>query len=307
MIKIYERRKILLKRSFINGKIMKKFLCLILSVLLTASFTACDIENSATPDGSPSLSASVTPNGTLLPSASVTPTIKPTATPDKTTDVDGIFNVSEKKYRYNGNDVMIINVQNTSDKAYNIEISASFKTASGSVVAAETKKFEGFAANWSNYFLFTPEVRFDVFEFDINAVEYSGQAIANHIHVEDTFKILVMRQDKQGFIIDRVPITEATQKHLDEGSIRTDLTAYVTLGKSVNFWVSGVLFSPDGEIMAIRENRYFYDVGTKNHGTNKDNLACKGVTVELDTSDIEKLKGATSIGCLVTIGNELNP
>ena len=307
MINVFERRKILLKRWFINEKVMKKFLCLILSVLLTASFTACDIENSATPDGSPSPLASVTPNGSQLPSTSVTPTINPTATPDKTTDVDGIFNVSEKKYRYKGNDVMIINVQNISDKAYNIEISASFKSASGSVVAAETKKFEGFAANWSNYFLFTPEVRFDVFEFDINAVEYSGQAIANHIHVEDSFKVSVMTQDKQGFIKDKVPITKATQKQLDEGTIKTDLTAYVTLGKSINFWVSGVLFSPDGEIMAIHENRYFYDVGTKNHGTNKDNLAFKGVTVELDTSDIEKIKGATSIGCLVTIGNELNP
>ena len=300
----------MLKRSFI-----KKLLSLTLSALLVTSFAACDAANTATPDGAQSPTTSTTPNTSPgmptgnpgMPTASPTTTPTPSLVPDKVTVVDGIFNVSEKKYRYKGNDVMIINVENTANKAYNIEISAKFKSASGSVVATETVEFEGFAANWSNYFLFTPEACFDVFEFDINAVEYSGQAIANHIHVEDSFKVSVMTQDKQGFIKDKVPITKATQKQLDEGTIKTDLTAYVTLGKSINFWVSGVLFSPDGEIMAISENRYFYDVGTKNHGTDKDNLAFKGVTVELDTSDIEKLKGTTSIGCLVTIGNELNP
>ena len=155
----------MLKRWFINEKIMKKFLCLILSVLLTASFTACDIENSATSDGSPSPPTSVTPNGSQLPSTSVTPTIKPTTTPDKTTEVDGTFSVSEKKYTFKGNNVMLLNVENTSDTAYSIEITASYKNAGGNNIKSEMISFEGFAPNWSNYFVLNPQISFDIFEF----------------------------------------------------------------------------------------------------------------------------------------------
>jgi len=299
MINVFERRKILLKRWFINEIIMKKYLCLILSVLLTASFTACDIENSATPDGSPSPPTSVTPNGSQLPSTSVTPTIKPTTTPDKTTEVDGVFSVSQKKYTFKGNNVMLLNVENTSDTAYSIEITASYKNTGGNNIKSEVISFEGFAPNWSNYFVLNPQISFDEFEFELKATPYSGPVLADKVHLdtEHPLCISVLLQDEIGFILDKKHITVATEKDIKKGTIIYELTSYVTSPTPITFWSTAVAFNSKGEIVAIAPDRMHYKIDN-----DKEQFSRKGLaSLDIDTSDIEMLKGVTSIGCLLSI------
>ena len=53
-----------------------------------------------------------------------------------------------------------------------------------------------------------------------------------------------------------------------------------------------------GEIVAIAPDRMHYKIG---NNTNANYLSYKGISLDIDTSDIEMLKGVTSIGCLLSI------
>ena len=266
---------------------MKK---LIITLLLLAAilFTACESSPSLTPD------ASASPEETLAP----------TLTPDKITDVDGVFNVSQKKYDYKGNNVMILNVENVSNKAYSIQITADYKNESGTVIKSQTESFEGFAAKWSNYFVFNPEISFVEFDFEISMTEYTDEVLADKIHIEDPVRISVKTLTSAG--LRKVAIAKATQKDLKDGSIEFDLAAYVTSKKPISFWMYAVLFDANGEIITITQDRYFNQTGIANHGTDKDNPAWKTILLDpdVDISNVEMLKTATSIGSIVSIDKD---
>ena len=281
---------------------MRKILALFLSALLVTSFAACDLTSSEAPEGSMSPTASTTPDVSTKPSATLQPTVSPTpaATPDKTTGVDGIFNVSEKKYTFKGNNVMILNVENTSDTAYSIEITASYKSAGGKIIKSEVISFEGFAPNWSNYFVLNPQISFDEFEFELKATAYSGKVLADKVHLDTKYPlyIAVLLQDEIGFILDIKHITKATEKDIQKGTITFDLTSYVTSPTPITFWSTAVAFNSNGEIVAIAPDRMHYKIG---NNTNANYLSYKGISLDIDTSDIEMLRGVTSIGCLLSI------
>ena len=274
-----------------KGSIMKTTRIIIAAMLagLMLLTTACGTEPTSSPAGQ-------TPGATATPSATVTPT----ATSDKTTDVDGVFNVSEKKYTFKGNNVMLLNVENTSDKAYSIEITASYKSAGGKSIKSEVISFEGFAPNWSNYFVLNPQISFDKLEFELKATPYSGPVLADKVHLDTKYPlyIAVLLQDEIGFIQDIKPITEATEKDIQKGTITFDLTSYVTSPTPITFWSTAVAFNSNGEIVAIAPDRMHYKIG---NNTNANNLSYKGISLDIDTSDIEMLKGVTSIGCLLSI------
>ena len=88
----------------------------------------------------------------------------PFKAPDKETAVSG-FAVKEKKYTYQGNDVMILSVENQTDKDYSITLTGEFYDAAGQKLKTESKQFEGFAAAYQNYFVFQPEISFDSFKW----------------------------------------------------------------------------------------------------------------------------------------------
>lgn len=294
MIKIYERRKIMLKRWFINEKIMKKFLCLILSVMLTMSFVACDIDNSATPDGSPSPPASVTPNGTLLPSNSVTPTIKPTATPDNVANVDGVFVVSDKKYDYDGKNIVIMNVENTSKNGYNLLITGKYLDASGNELATETKTFEGFGGEWSNYFVFNPGIKFSKFEYELESSEFNGVAMASYIQpMDNPGRFYVFKGFVGAYYIEDVPAD--VLKDCNRIQARSEI--YHTYDKALDVEVDVVIFDRNGKVLVVT-TKLHRNVGGKGNpiGFSYKSRSCKalsGISYEIDK--IEELKDATSI------------
>ena len=280
---------------------MRKILALFLSALLVTSFAACDLTSSEAPEGSMSPTASTTPDVSIKPSATLLPTVGPTpaVTPDKTTDVDGIFNVSEKKYTFKGNNVMILNVENTSDKAYSIEITANYKSVGGKNIKSELISFEGFAPNWSNYFVLNPEISFDEFEFELKATPYSGPVLADKVHLdtEHPLCISVLLQDEIGFILDKKHITVATEKDIKKGTIIYELTSYVTSPTPITFWSTAVAFNSKGEIVAITPDKMHYKIDNDKESFSRKGLA----SLDIDTSDIEMLRGVTSIGCLLSI------
>lgn len=92
------------------------------------------------------------------------------------------FVVKDKKYDYDGNNLVILNVENQTDKNYKITINGQYLDGNGTVLKEESKSYEGFEAGWSNYFLFLPEISFDRFTYTLEAEEYDGKCYAQMLH-----------------------------------------------------------------------------------------------------------------------------
>lgn len=78
------------------------------------------------------------------------------------------FSVKFKKYEYKENDLVIMLVENKTEKHYSITINGNYLNDDGSVMQTETKSFEGFAAGFSNYFIFSPGTQFDNFDYTMD-------------------------------------------------------------------------------------------------------------------------------------------
>ena len=133
------------------------------------------------------------------------PATKPSVNEPEESKNYGSWVVKQKKYYYNSDpyiiwykgmddtyngpapdsNVVILNVENKSNEAYTITIKGNYLDASGNVIKTETKTFEGFAANWSNYFVFAPSIKFDKFTFEFSAKKYSGETYVQYFERYD--------------------------------------------------------------------------------------------------------------------------
>jgi len=89
--------------------------------------------------------------------------------------------VKEKKYDYNDVNVMILNVENQTSKDLDITISAKYLDASGKIIYAENRMIEGFPANYQNYVVLQPGIKFDKFTYEVKTSSYSGEAYMKYI------------------------------------------------------------------------------------------------------------------------------
>ncbi len=89
--------------------------------------------------------------------------------------------IKEKKYDYNGTNVMILNVENQTNKDLNITITAKFFDANGKLIVPQNRFIEGFPANYRNYVVFEPGVKFDSFTFDVKTENYNGTAFMKYL------------------------------------------------------------------------------------------------------------------------------
>lgn len=105
-----------------------------------------------------------------------------------TVNENGIV-VKQKQYDYNGNDIVILNVENLTDKDYTIKINCVYMDANGKEIGRETKTFEGFAAGWQNYFVFSPNKAFDTFNYTLDVEEFSGIALSKYLETKGKVKI----------------------------------------------------------------------------------------------------------------------
>ena len=86
--------------------------------------------------------------------------------------VSGEFVVSEKKYDYNGANLELLYVENQTDRHYNVTIKGKYLDENGNTIKEETQSFVGFAAGWSNNFIFYPQMAFDSFTYTLETKEY---------------------------------------------------------------------------------------------------------------------------------------
>lgn len=92
--------------------------------------------------------------------------------------VTGEFVVSEKKYDYKDSNLMVLNIENKTNKNFNITIKGQYLDKAGKLLKEDAVTFEGFAAGWNNNFFFVPEIAFDRFTYTLQVEEYDGDCLA---------------------------------------------------------------------------------------------------------------------------------
>lgn len=86
--------------------------------------------------------------------------------------VSGDFVVSEKKYDYKDANIMLLYVENKTNRHFNVTIHGTYLDENGEVIKEEKQTYEGFPAGWSNHFIFYPKTAFNSFTYTVDTEEY---------------------------------------------------------------------------------------------------------------------------------------
>ena len=89
--------------------------------------------------------------------------------------------IKEKKYAYNGADVMIVRVDNCSQLDLNLTFVAKFTDADGNVLNTQIRRMEGFPKEFKNYFVFETGVAFETVSLNIITSEFKGETYAEYL------------------------------------------------------------------------------------------------------------------------------
>ena len=93
--------------------------------------------------------------------------------------------IKEKKYTFEGKDLVVLDVTNITGSSLSVTINVSFFTKNGKTVKTQTQTFDQFYSGYQNYFIFEPKIKFDHFTYTVSTVFKSGVAamIASSIYV----------------------------------------------------------------------------------------------------------------------------
>lgn len=91
------------------------------------------------------------------------------------------FLVKDKKYSFEGNDLVILSVENQSDKTYSVTITGSYLDKNGKTLKTETQTFDQYYPGYSNYHLFKPDFTFDSFSYSLSFESYTGELYAERL------------------------------------------------------------------------------------------------------------------------------
>ena len=83
----------------------------------------------------------------------------------------GEFTVKEKKYTFEGTDLMLLEVTNGTNKNYIVTVNASYLDRDGNVLKTEVQTFDQFGTGYMKYFLFRPGIVFDEFIYTLETEE----------------------------------------------------------------------------------------------------------------------------------------
>lgn len=101
----------------------------------------------------------------------------------QTEQTENGFSVKYKKYEYEGNHIVIMHVENLTDKHYTVTLKGNYLKADGSIIKTESKTFEGFASGFSNNFIFAPGMRFDDFDYTVEFEAYTSEPVSKYVSV----------------------------------------------------------------------------------------------------------------------------
>lgn len=95
--------------------------------------------------------------------------------------LSGEFVVKDKKYTFEGNDLVIVSVENKTNKNYSVTVTGTYLDKGGNVLKTETQTFDQYSAGYNGYFMFKPDLQFDKFTYEFKTKESEGPFYAKDI------------------------------------------------------------------------------------------------------------------------------
>ncbi len=104
-------------------------------------------------------------------------------TPPKnpTVSTTGNLVIKEKKYAYGNVDVMILNVENQTSTDIDVYFFGKFMDSSGKELKTVISRVNGLPANYQNYVIMEPGIKFDKFSVEVEAKKYKETAYMKYI------------------------------------------------------------------------------------------------------------------------------
>ena len=93
----------------------------------------------------------------------------------------GEFIVSEKKYEFKGNNLMLLYVENGTNRHYDVTINGKYLDQDGKVLKEESQTYRAFPAGWKNYFIFRPKMAFDSFDYTVEVQEFQVETMEDQL------------------------------------------------------------------------------------------------------------------------------
>lgn len=157
--------------------------------------------------------------------------------------------LKDKKYTFEGKDLIIINAHNKTVNNYEITVTGSYLDKNGNVLKTETQTFDQFATGYQHYFLFKPEINFEKFTYTLEVEETTAKMYVNDIEfvfagLEEAFWPVDELAEKGDFTPHPMILSLFGYKNISED-------------KSLGITVEGnvVLFNEKNEIVAIYDMR----------------------------------------------------
>ncbi|MBQ8524286.1 MAG: S-layer homology domain-containing protein [Clostridia bacterium] len=161
--------------------------------------------------------------------------------------------IKEKKYNYADGHVMIFNVENQTSKNLNVTFKATFYDSSGKAIMKQNRMIEGFPANYRNYVVFEPGLKFDKFTYEVETETYSGTTYMQYIVPGSDVKVEA-----------RPAIMQQFEKNPD-AEIKVDFSINSTYHDELHYIAHFVLFDKNGDIFWIEGGKYSHIITKKNY------------------------------------------
>ena len=159
--------------------------------------------------------------------------------------LSGEFIVKDKKYTFEGNDLVLVSVENKTNKNYSVTITGTYLDKDGKAIKTETKEFEGFYSGYQNFFLFKPDINFEKFEYEVEVETYDATCHAASV------KLTVPKIEKTRSCITELQIQGDFQKY-------PTLIVYISGGNSSDIDLIAhshiILFNEKGDIVGYKSH-----------------------------------------------------
>ena len=159
------------------------------------------------------------------------------------------FELEGKKYVYQEDEVLILHVKNLTDMDYDVQVIVDFYDENNVETDHQEKYFEGFGANWENYFVFRTEKPFIRFRCEIAKMESTDTAYSSYLSQatgEDALQLSVSKNK-------RWKSPEGNYEVFDDWYpiVYADYSLLNTNDQQLYFSASFVVFDKTGEIFVI--------------------------------------------------------
>lgn len=164
----------------------------------------------------------------------------------------GEFVVKEKKYTFSGNDLVVVSVENNTNKNYAVTITGTYLDAENKVLKTETQIFDQFSAGYSNNFLFAPNMTFDKFEYQVEASDVDGPFYADKLE----YKYNGLREMPY-----YIPEQIAKDDYTMYPAVLASFSYKYTGDKPIQADIKWLLVNESGQIVYIAEKSRIINVG----------------------------------------------